>query len=75
MQPLDRSVFGAPTAEYRAIYRGDMAHREDKHMTKADFAADPMPAWDRASEEATARGWTRYHPDTLALERQTAVGS
>jgi hypothetical protein len=36
MQPLDRSVLGALKAESRAIYRGDMAHREDKHMTKAD---------------------------------------
>jgi hypothetical protein len=39
MQPLGRSVFGAMKGEYRAIYRGDMAHREDKHMTKADFTA------------------------------------
>jgi hypothetical protein len=50
MQPLEHSVFGALTAEYRAIYRGDMAHREDSHMTKADFTAYLMLAWDLGSE-------------------------
>jgi hypothetical protein len=39
LQPLDRSVFGALKAEYRAIYRMDMSQREDRRMTKADFAA------------------------------------
>jgi hypothetical protein len=43
-QALDRSVFGALKAEYRPIYRGDMAHREGKHVTKADFTAYLMLA-------------------------------
>jgi hypothetical protein len=76
MQPLDRSVFGALKAEYRAIHRGDMAHREDKHMTKADFIAYLVLAWDLVSEGAIHRGWTCYHLDTQALKREllTAVG-
>jgi hypothetical protein len=70
MQPLDRSASGFLRAEYRAIFRGDMAHREDKHMTRADFTAYLMLAWDLVSEEAIHRGWTCYDPDTRALERE-----
>jgi hypothetical protein len=53
-----------------------MAHREDKHTAKVDFAAYPMLAWDLVSEEAIHRGWRCHDPDTLALEREllTAVG-
>jgi hypothetical protein len=52
-----------------------MAHRDDKHMTKADFPAYLMLAWDLVSEEAIHRGWTCYDTVTRALERelQTAV--
>jgi hypothetical protein len=70
MQPLDGSVFGAVKAEYRAIYRGDMAHREEKHMTKTDVTAYLMLAWDLVSEEAIQSGWTCYHSDTRVLERE-----
>jgi hypothetical protein len=75
VQPVGRSVFGALKAEYRPIYRGDLAHREDKHVTKADFTAYLMLACDLVSEEAIHRGWTCYAPDTRALKRelQTAV--
>jgi hypothetical protein len=34
MNPLDRALFGALKAEYRAIYRYEMSQREDKSMTK-----------------------------------------
>jgi hypothetical protein len=76
MQPLDRIVFGALQAEYCAIYRGGMAHQEDKQMTKADFTAYLMLAWGLASEEAIHRRWTCHDPDTRTLERelQAAVG-
>jgi hypothetical protein len=75
MQPLDQSAFGALKAEYRALYRGDMTHREDNDMTNADFTAYLMLAWDLGSEEAIHRGWACYPPDTRALEREllTAV--
>jgi hypothetical protein len=44
MQPPGRSVFGALKAEHRPIYRGGMAHREDKHMTKVGFTGYLMLA-------------------------------
>jgi hypothetical protein len=74
MQPLDRSAFGALKAEYRAICRGDMDHREGKHMTKADFGAYPLPyaGMGPVSEEAIDRGWACYHTGTRALERWSA---
>jgi hypothetical protein len=74
IRPLDRSVFGALKAEYRPIYRGDMAHREDKHVTKADFTAHLVLTWDLVSEEAIYRSWTCYNPGTRALEREFADG-
>jgi hypothetical protein len=75
VQPLDRSVFGGLKAELRTIYRGNMAHREDKRMTKAEFTAYLMLACDLVSEEAVHRGWTCYDRDTRGQERelQTAV--
>jgi hypothetical protein len=74
MQPPGRSGFGTLKAEYHAVYRGGMPHREDKHMTKADFAAYPIPyaGMGLVSEEALHRGWTCCHPDTRALERWSA---
>jgi hypothetical protein len=35
LQPLDRALFGALKAEYRAICRFGMSQREDESMTKA----------------------------------------
>jgi hypothetical protein len=68
LQPLDRSVFGALKAEYRAIYRMDMSQREGRRMTKADFAAHLIPAWELVSDEAVRRGWECFDPDTRALQ-------
>ena len=70
LQPLDRSVFGAFKAEYRAIYRRDMAQREDRRMTKADFAAYLILAWELVSDRAIQHGWECYDPDTTLLEEQ-----
>ena len=70
LQPLDRSVFGALKAEYRAIYRMDMSQREDKRMTKADFAAYLVLAWELVSDNAIHHGWECYDPDTRALWEQ-----
>jgi hypothetical protein len=56
LQPLDRAVFGALKAEYRAIYRYEMSQREDKAMTKADFAAYLLLAWVWVSEDAIHSG-------------------
>jgi hypothetical protein len=39
LHSLDRTVFCALTAEYRALYRHEIAPREDKSMTRADLAA------------------------------------
>jgi hypothetical protein len=50
MQPLGSSVFGDIKAECRDIHRGDMAHREGKHMAKADLTACLVLAWDRAGD-------------------------
>jgi hypothetical protein len=57
LRPLDRSVFGALKAKYRAIYRYEMSQREERRMTKADFAAFLILAWDLVSDEAIHRGW------------------
>jgi hypothetical protein len=69
LQPLDRSVFGAVKAEYRAIYGDDMSQRQDKRVSKADFAAFAILAWELVSERPstavgiatppTARFWPR----------------
>jgi hypothetical protein len=69
-QPLDRSVFGALKAEYRAIDRMDMSHKEDKRVTKADLAAHLILAWELVSDWATQRGWERYNSYTEALQAQ-----
>jgi hypothetical protein len=63
LQPLDRSLFGALKAEYRAIYRIDMSQREDKRMTKADFAP-------YLTLGAVRRGWECFDCDTGALRAQ-----
>jgi hypothetical protein len=70
LQPLDRSVFGALKAEYRAIYRMDMSQREDKRMTKAGFGAYLIVAWELVSEGAVRREWECFDPDTGALQAQ-----
>jgi hypothetical protein len=70
LQPLDRSVFGALKAEYRAIYRMDMSQRQDKRKTKADFAAYLILWWELVSEGAVRRGWGCFDPDTGALQAQ-----
>jgi hypothetical protein len=70
LQPLDRAVFGALKAEYRAIYRYEMSQREDKSMTKADFAAHLPLARELVSDDAIRRGWKCYRPDTEVLERE-----
>ena len=76
LQPLDRSVFGALKAEYRAIYRWEMSQREDRRMTKADFAAYLILAWELVSERAIQHGWECFDPDTTRLEAELldAVG-
>jgi hypothetical protein len=66
LQRLDRSVFAALKAEYRAIYRMDMSQREDKRMTKADFAACLILAWELVSEGAVRGDWECFYPDTGA---------
>jgi hypothetical protein len=63
LQPLDRSVFGALKAEYRAIYRNEMSQRQDKCVSKADFATFAIVAWELVSEEAIHHGWDCYSPD------------
>jgi hypothetical protein len=74
LQPLDRSVFGALKAEYRPIHRMDMSQREDKRMTKADFAAYLILAWELVSEGAVRRGvgggWVCLDTDTGAMQAQ-----
>jgi hypothetical protein len=70
LQPLDRGVFGALKAEYRAINRYEMSQREDERMTKADFAAFLILAWGLVSDEAIHRGWECYNSDTEALLAQ-----
>ena len=70
LQPLDRSVFGALKAERRAIYRRDMSMRDDKRMTKADFAAYLILAWELVSDRAIVHGWECYDHDTRRLEEQ-----
>jgi hypothetical protein len=57
LQPLDRAVLGALKAEYGAIYRYKMSQREDKSMTKADFAAYLLLARELVSGDAIHRGW------------------
>jgi hypothetical protein len=64
MQPLDCSVFGPLKAEYRAICWGDVAHREDKHLTKADFAGYLMLTWESSQRRrfaAVGHATTRRH--------------
>jgi hypothetical protein len=56
LQPLDRAVFGALTAEYRAICRCDVLRREHNSMTLADFAALPLLAWGLVSGDANPPG-------------------
>jgi hypothetical protein len=73
LQPLDRAIFGALKAEYRAIYRHEMSQREDKSMTKADFAAYLLLAWELVSEDAIHRGWECYRPEIEVLERGMAA--
>jgi hypothetical protein len=68
LQTLDRAVFGALKAEYQAIYRYEMSQREDKSMTKANFAAYLLLAWELVSEDANHRGWECYGPDAGVLE-------
>jgi hypothetical protein len=68
LQPLDRSVFGALKAEYRAIHRMDMCQGEDKWIAKADFAAYLILAWELVLDGAVRRGWECFTPDTEALQ-------
>jgi hypothetical protein len=49
-----------------------MSQREDKRMTKADFAAYPILVWELMSEGAVRRGWECFAPDTGALQAQLA---
>jgi hypothetical protein len=39
-------------------------------MTKADFAAYLLLAWELVSEDAIHRGWECYSPDTDLLQRE-----
>jgi hypothetical protein len=39
-------------------------------MTKADFAADLILAWELVSEGAIRRDWECFDPDTGALQPQ-----
>jgi hypothetical protein len=71
---LDRSVFGALKAAYRAVYRMDMPQQDSKRITKADFAAYLILAWEPASDHAIHRCWERYEPDTKAHEEAIAGG-
>jgi hypothetical protein len=74
VQPLDRAVFGALKAGYRAIDRYEMSQKEDKSVTKADFAAYLLLAWELASEDAIQRGWECPRPDTGGLELELEAG-
>jgi hypothetical protein len=67
---LDRSVFGALKAEYRAIYRNEMSQRQDKRASKADFAAFAILAWELVSEEAIHDGWDCYSPECANLAQE-----
>ena len=70
LQSWGRSVFGALKAEHGAIYRADMSEGEDKRKTKADFAANLVPAWEHVSGDANGYGWECCDQDTLALWEQ-----
>jgi hypothetical protein len=41
LQPLDRAVFGALKAEYRAIHRYEMSQREDQSFDKGRYCCVP----------------------------------
>ena len=47
-----------------------ISQREDKRMTKADFAAYLVLAWELVSDNAIHHGWECYDPDTRALWEQ-----
>jgi hypothetical protein len=68
LQPLDRAVFGALKAEYRAIYRPEMSPRQDKSTTKVDFAAY-LPPRKSASEDAICRAWECSPAEPLCWRR------
>jgi hypothetical protein len=70
LQPLDRSEFGALKAEYRAIYRNEMSERQDERVSKADFAAFAVLAWELVWEEAIHHGWDCYTPDGAILAEE-----
>jgi hypothetical protein len=74
LRPLDRAVFGVLKAEHRAIYRYEMSQREDKSMTKADFAACVLLAWELVSEDAIYRGWECNRPDSGVPEGELGAG-
>jgi hypothetical protein len=71
VQPLGRSVFGALKAEYRAIYRNEMSQRQDKRMSRADFAVFLILAWEFVSEEAIHHGWACYSADDAILIQES----
>jgi hypothetical protein len=48
----------------------DMSQREDKRMTKADFAAYLIRAWELVSEGAVRRVWECFDCETGALQAQ-----
>jgi hypothetical protein len=73
LQPLDRAVFGALKAEYRGIYRYERSEREGKSMTKADFAAFLLLAWELVPEDAIHSGSECHRPDTGVLEQELAA--
>jgi hypothetical protein len=63
LQPLDRSVFGALKAEYRAIRCNELSQRQVKRVSKGDFAAFAILAWVLVWEEVIHHGWDCYSPD------------
>ena len=53
-----------------------MSQREDKRMTKADFAASLILAWEPVSYRASRPGWECLQPNATLLKAQLreAVG-
>ena len=47
-----------------------MAQGEKKRVTKADFAAYLILAWELVSDHAIERGWECYSPYTQTLREQ-----
>jgi hypothetical protein len=47
-----------------------MSQRQDKRVSKADFATFLILAWELVSEEAIHHGWDCYSPDGAILAQK-----